>query len=180
MKKILSNLVVLASFALAIPGYLTAQNSSRFTSAVTEEASATKPAVEKKADKASVKAMKANMKATNDFNRTFKNAEDAKWSTEKGLIIVSFKKGELRSRSVYNQNGRRLYTILNYYEDGLPIDIRKSVRANYPDLNVTLVQEILENDIQVYKIHLEDATRIKHILIFEGEITEYADFKKSK
>ncbi|MEO6719569.1 MAG: hypothetical protein ABIN67_04345, partial [Ferruginibacter sp.] len=92
----------------------------------------------------------------------------------------SFKVGELSSRCVYDRTGNWRHTVLNYYEDDLPDYITSMVKNAYKHLNISLVQEILEGDVRVYEIHLENDTTLKQILVCNGEITEYKNFKKSK
>jgi len=131
-----------------------------------------------KALKADLKTAKVNYRILNDFNRDYKEATGVSWFTEKNVIAGSFKLGELMSRIVYDKNGNRLYTVLNYYEDGLPRNISQMVQTKYPHLKVSLVQEIHQDGAWVYKIHLEDNTILKQILVCNEEMTEYLEFKK--
>lgn len=198
MKKIISNLLIAAIITSLVAGKSTAQNQSGiFSSASSKENSSSfsedesaknvNRVIDDKSGKkdikllrANLKAARANFKAVSDFNRNYKNASDVLWNTEANAIVVSFKVGALISRSVYDKAGSRLYTVLNYYEDELPDQIRQLVKRSYKNLNISLVQEILQNDMQVYKIQLEDDTTIKQILVFDGEITDYKSFNKSR
>jgi len=187
MKKIICNMALLASISILAPCYLNAQNSagSSYAPDSPEGIPLVNPGADEKPGKASIKAMKANLKAakanlrcTDHFNSNYKGATNVKWATEENVIVATFKMGELLSRSVYDKKGICLYTVLNYYEDGLPDDIKQLVKKDYSNLNISLVQEILQDDVKVYDVHLEDEKNIKQVLVCNGEITPYKEFKK--
>ena len=192
MKKIISNMTIGVITLVFVNSYSFAQNFSRSS----YKQNAVSPSPDERFDnvsernddkpqKATIKKLKADLKAArinfkvhNDFNRNYAGATDVSWFTDKDAIAVSFKIGALRSHVVYDKNGNRMHTILNYYEGGLPQHIRQMVKGTYQNLNISLVQEILEDGVQVYKIHLEDDAFMKQILICNEEITEYQNFKK--
>jgi len=180
-------MALLASISILAPCYLNAQNSagSSYAPDSPEGIPLVNPGADEKPGKASIKAMKANLKAakanlrcTDHFNSNYKGATNVKWATEENVIVATFKMGELLSRSVYDKKGICLYTVLNYYEDGLPDDIKQLVKKDYSNLNISLVQEILQDDVKVYDVHLEDEKNIKQVLVCNGEITPYKEFKK--
>ncbi|MDO9374394.1 MAG: hypothetical protein Q7T76_08245 [Ferruginibacter sp.] len=127
---------------------------------------------------ANLKSAKINLKVTNYVTRNFSNVSDLRFQTEKNLIIARFNTGAKSSRVVYDDKGNWLYSITNYSAEHLPNNIRSLVNRSYGKYTITMVQEVSQGDVNLHKIHLEDARTIKHILVNNDEITEYADFKK--
>ena len=131
--------------------------------------------------KADLKSARANLRATSDFNRQFADASDVQWVSEEEVITVSFiKYGNLRSRATYDKKGNLLYSVVNYYEQDLPEEQRSLVTSNFPNMKITLVQEIKQGNALVYKIHLENDATLKHVLISDGEVIPYAQYKKAR
>lgn len=130
--------------------------------------------------KSRVKAAKANIKAIDNLNKNFKTATDIQWAAEEKVIVAIFKINDKSARIVYDSRGNWLYTVITYQEDQLPRDIRSLVNAAYKDFTISLVQEIRQGIITVYKVHLENCNRMKQILVHDGEITVYEEYAKSK
>lgn len=134
----------------------------------------------KKEKKANLRAAKANLKVTNHFNKNFKDVSDLTWSDEEKATVATFKINEKSARIVYDKRGNWLYSIINYQEDQMPANIRSLVKSAYKGFSISLVQEVSQNDITLYKIHLEDCNSLKQILVYNDEITVYEDYTKSK
>ena len=185
MKTLIVKLVAGALIGAAIPGILIAQRMSNASPNI-EKISAAEKDLSKKTGlltndpgdkqtiknlKADLKSARANLRATSDFDRQFANASDVQWVSEEEVITVSFiKYGNLRSRATYDKNGNLLYSVVNYYEQDLPEEQRSLVTSNFPNMKITLVQEIKQGSALVYKIHLENDATLKHVLISDGEV----------
>lgn len=192
MKKLLMLLVTGALYTWVITNYASAQAVSNISYPVPATVSAyeEKPALTHAVDpidktvlkemKANLRAAKASLKITNDFSKHFKNARDVKWNTEEKAIIATFKKDDKSTRVVYDKKGNWVYTIITYYEDQMPADIRALVKSAYNDFTISLVHEISQGGYNIYKVHLEDSTRLKQVLVYNNEITVYNEFTKSR
>lgn len=153
----------------------------------TNSAETDKPGAITPADKTSVKeldanlkAAKVNMKVTSHLNRNFKNVSDLTWNTEEKVIVARFKLDEKTGRVVYDKKGHWLYSVITFQEEQMPQNIRSLVRNSYNGFTISLVQEISQGDITLYKVYLENPTSLKHILVYDNEITPYEDFTKSR
>ncbi len=130
--------------------------------------------------KANLKAAKANLKVTNYLDKNFKNVSGLKWNSEEKVIVATFKMNDKSARVVYNKKGNWLFTITTYNEAQMPQDIRLLVKANYGGYSISMVQEVSQGDVTLYKVHLEDCSSIKQILVRNNEITVYEEFAKSR
>jgi hypothetical protein len=196
MKKLLMLLVTGVTYTSLITNPVAAQVASTISYPIAAggagaNADEEKPAVKNnveaidkttlKEKRAELKAAKASLKISNDFNKNFSGAGDVKWNTEEKAIIATFKKDERSTRVVYDKSGSRVYSIVTYFNENLmPAEARAKVKSAYEDFDITLVQEIYQSGILVYLVHLEDARNFKQVLISGDEITMYREFKKSK
>ena len=130
--------------------------------------------------KANLKAAKANLKVTNYLEKNYKNVSGLKWNSEEKVIVATFKMNDKSARVVYNKKGNWLFTITTYNEAQMPQDIRLLVKANYGGYSISMVQEVSQGDVTLYKVHLEDCSSIKQILVRNNEITVYEEFAKSR
>lgn len=196
MKKILSNLVLGTLMAAIVPGFSIAQGIADYSySKTAKESGLSSAPVDKAAaasidvplSKTAIKAMekdlsvaKANYKATENFNKNYKNATDVSWNTQKDVIVASFSYAGCRSRAVYSKKGNWHYTILNYYEQNMAPSMQAQVKEQFPNFNIHFVQEVTQGSAKVFVIHLENDSTLKKILIRDDEITEYEEFDKSR
>jgi hypothetical protein len=134
------------------------------------------------ADKTDIRTEPAsvNMKALKDFNKTFKEVDDANWFKTKEGFIAQFKKDGISTRVDYNRKGRFLAMIRYYDENKLPKDVRHLVRSNYYDYKINLVIEVTYDNITAYLVKIEDEKTTKTIRVIDGEWEVYEDFQKSK
>ena len=130
--------------------------------------------------KANLKVAKANLKVTNHHEKNYKNVSGLKWNSEEKVIVATFKMNDKSARVVYNKRGNWLFTIITYNEAQMPQDIRSLVKANYGGYSISMVQEISQGDVTLYKVHLEDCNSLKQILVHNNEITVYEEFTKSR
>src|SRR5829696_7867172 len=104
MKKIISNLALIASISLLVPCYSTAQKLAASSYAPDSPSGEGIPTVNPDSNenpgKATIKVLKANLKAakvnrrwSDHFNSNYKGATDVKWVIEEDAIVVAFKIG---------------------------------------------------------------------------------------
>ncbi len=129
-----------------------------------------------KAVKANLKAMKANFKAEENFKKEFKDAPDAAWSVETNVISASFNKDDIQTRVIYNKRGNWIHTIAWCGESKMPKEIKSLIKSNYPDYNITGMNEIKEGDMTFYIVYLEDETSLKQVSVYNGELNVFKEF----
>jgi hypothetical protein len=111
-----------------------------------------------------------NKKAIKNFTAAFGNAEAVKWLTLTDGFVAYWTLNGTRNRSVYNKRGNWLYSIQNYDEKNLPVDIRAIVKRTYYDFSIYGVQEIhVENKI-AYLIYMKDETTFLTVRVCDDEM----------
>jgi len=110
---------------------------------------------------AAADASSVNVKAIKDFKSRFDKVSDEKWFAIPSGYLSYFKLDGYGDRAFYDKKGHWQSTMKFYDETKLPVEVRRMVRSNYLDFNITIVEEIDIPDNLVYLIHIEDKTSIK-------------------
>ncbi|MEO5563366.1 MAG: hypothetical protein ABIR18_08025 [Chitinophagaceae bacterium] len=96
------------------------------------------------------------------FKTNFPAAEEVTWIESKDLYIVNFKEKAVRTRIVYQKDGRMRNMTRSYREQDLPYHIHFKMGQEYPDKKIFGVIELMvvsdSNDYYSteYYIKLED------------------------
>jgi hypothetical protein len=117
-------------------------------------------------------------KTTKMFNQDFANASDVHWVTGKSEFIGSFTKDGVHNTVWYSKSGALLYTMRTYNADKLPTTERRIIEDEYGGYNITLVDEVHQNNITVYVVHIENDRNIKLVTVCDGETNIYREYKK--
>ncbi len=118
------------------------------------------------------------VKATAQFWKTFGESKNEKWFPMPNGFLAEFVENNVEVRVVYNKKGGWVYTIRQYTEKELPVEIRKLVKQTYYDETIGLVKEVIQDGYTVYVIHIENEARWKTIRVRDGEMEVVQDFKK--
>ena len=94
-------------------------------------------------------------------------------------MIASFKRGDMISRAIYDMKGNFKFSVVNYYEKELPHEILAEVNKQYKNYRINLVQDITSPQTMARIIHIEDDKNLKNLLIRDGEISVYQEYKKA-
>src|ERR1700735_1488510 len=113
---------------------------------------------------------KAAVRATRDFWQRAGEQKEEQWYKFSQGYVAEYAAGQVKARFVYNQKGDWVYSILTYGQKGLPEEVRKLVRSEYYDYEITWVKEVNEEDAVVYVVHLEDEASWKEVAVQDGEI----------
>lgn len=114
-----------------------------------------------------------------DFVLRFDRVSTARWMPEKKGSTMYFTKDGFNNRAGYDANGRWLYTLVSYDEGQLPRDIRATVKQEYYDYAITVVQEIQNSNGRAYFVHLEDEKTIRIVKVNpEREMETVDEFHK--
>jgi len=126
-----------------------------------------------------IEARYINVKALKDFKTRFVNSGDATWFTAKYGIVSYFTQDGYTNRIYYDKKGNWVYSLLTYTENKLDRGVRKAVRMNFYDEDITLVKELQTVSGLVYFITLEDKSSIKILKINkEGEMEIMQEMQK--
>jgi hypothetical protein len=121
-------------------------------------------------------------KALKSFSKSYKNAADASWDLTTEGYRVKFTEGAIKNSVFYNKSGAWTGSLKTYQEDGLPKDVRGTIKSEYYDYSIYQVQEVetLESTdhLPTYIIYMEDKNSYKTLLVNDFNITVWKDFKK--
>jgi hypothetical protein len=119
-------------------------------------------------------------KVLDEFNKTFKNAENVTWSTSEYTYEVRFNQNSVTSRITYDKSGNIIRTMRYYTEEQLPLLIVTKVKNKYSDKKIYGVVEVSSEDGTYYHITLEDAKSWLNIKADTfGSISVESKFKKA-
>jgi hypothetical protein len=71
-----------------------------------------------------------------------------------------------------------IYHITYGGEENLPSDIRKIIKPNYYDYNITKVVNVNEADRNIWVVNMEDAKRFIIVRVENGELEEVQNLNK--
>jgi hypothetical protein len=117
-------------------------------------------------------------KTTKAFNRDFKNASDVQWSASKSQYTASFTKDNVKTVAWYTKGGNLTYTMHTYNAEKLPSREQDVIASEYDDYKIKLVNEVHQNDIVVYVVHLENDRNIKLVTVCDGYTNIYREYRK--
>lgn len=130
---------------------------------------------------ASVMVNKAGIRAVKNFKSQFKDRADAKWFADEKTISAYFNGDGIRNVVCYSSSGSFIRHMKMYDENKMPSDIHELVkRSIYYNCAIKGVQEILEQDILFYVVHLEDDKSFKQVTVYNGEVNLLSSIKKQK
>ncbi len=122
----------------------------------------------------------ASEKALNAFSKSFPDATDARWSRVEKRFVVDFIKDKKSHKNLYTAKGNLIYSLCYGSEKDLPRDIRKIVKREYIDYNITQAVEANEDSRNVWLINLDDDNNFITVAVENGSIGELSRFTKSK
>ena len=120
-------------------------------------------------------------RAVRDFMQKFENVSGESWYNAEDRFVVMFKLDDVNYRVDYDQQGNCIQTIRSYDASKASPDIIDIVRSSYPHYNIFLVQEVeMPLHPTNYFIHLEGKKRLINLRVYNGDIEELENFRKSE
>lgn len=181
MKKVTNALVVVIFAALAITNNVYAQNTNSNPLMEAAINSSNEPSLNSSANKVSREDI--NQKAIRHFEKKFKTARNAQWTTLKDGFMAWFIDNDITERVFYNTKGSLFGTLKGYNGDKLSEEIRRIVKANYNGYAITQVEEAQVTDlpgVTAYVVHLEGIEDLKVVRVCDGEIDVMFDARKTE
>lgn len=121
---------------------------------------------------------KVNKRVSAYFGKNFKNAENISWEEADENLIATFKRGGITTKSLFNKNGRLVYTIDFFPEEMLPNSVEKMAKRNYRKYVIISSSKISEANRQIWVIKLESKKDFATVRIEDGEMEEVENFQK--
>lgn len=85
---------------------------------------------------------KISASAISNFENSFKDAKEVKWSTIKNGNFVTFVVAGQKSSAVYNNNGKLNYSITTLNNSNIPANLQQLIKNEYAAYTVTSAIEI--------------------------------------
>ncbi len=117
-------------------------------------------------------------KVSKAFKAAFKDAEDPKWFKLNKDFLVNFIMNQQENSALFRKNGFMIYHLALGGEKSLPSDVRKIIKPNYYDYNITKVVKVSEADRNIWVVNLEDAKSFVIVRVENGELEEVQNLKK--
>jgi hypothetical protein len=119
-----------------------------------------------------------NMKAVRHLADAFPAAEQVKWYTVKDGFMAYLMVGGFKVRAGYDNKGNWLYNMRTYAEKYLPAAVRKIVKGEYYDYNITVAVEIKKSSGIIYIVHLSNETHFLKLKVCDGQMEEMEMFDR--
>ena len=112
------------------------------------------------------------------FKAAFKDAEDPHWVKLNKDFLVNFIMKQQQNTALYRKNGFMIYHLAFGGEKSLPADIRKIIKPNYYDYNITKVVKVNEANRNIWVVNLEDSKSFVIVRVENDELEEVQNVKK--
>jgi len=172
MKKSNSLLIIFALASMLFAGSLTAQDITSYN----EE----RPLPKYLLRSAFTYYPDVSAKALLAFKKMFANVNDVHWSIVENKYMAGFINEGRKTRILFDEKGKMVYSISEGTEKSLPADIRKSVKSIYYDYIITAIVEVHSLNITAWIVNLEDETSLVTVKVVDGEVIETGNYHKSK
>jgi hypothetical protein len=119
-----------------------------------------------------------SQKVMKAFQSAFKEGENPKWYQLNKNFLVNFIMYQQQHSALFKKNGYMVYHIAYGEEKNLPADIRKIIKPNYYDYNITKVVKVNVEDRNIWVINLEDTKNFIIVRVENGEMEEVQKLSK--
>lgn len=117
-------------------------------------------------------------KTTKAFDRDFANAGTVQWSSAKSGYTAMFTKDNVKTIAWYGKGGNLTHTMLSYGPEKLPAREQDVIASAYDGYKITYVNEVHQDNIVVYVVHLESDRNIKLVTVCDGVTNIYREYQK--
>jgi hypothetical protein len=121
-----------------------------------------------------------NEKAVRNFSQSFKTAKEI-WYIVKNGFAAGFSAESIDYLVTYDNKGNWLHTVRTYNEAKMSKDLRNTIKSNYYDYEINVVNEIASPAAPTtYIVQLVGKTKLINLRIVNGDIEEWQKFDKSE
>ena len=120
-----------------------------------------------------------NKKVLKHFNKTFRNAENIKWSQLNDNFLAAFTKDDIATKSLFNKKGHLIYSIDYFSEKELPANIKNIVAGNYRHYAITSVARIQQDNQKIWIVKLANKANYISVRIKNEDVDEIENFHKA-
>ena len=84
-----------------------------------------------------------------------------------------------KNKALFQKNGYLIYHIVYGKETNMPDDIRKIVKTNYLDYNITSAINVKESGRNIWVVNVEDNKKFILVRVEDGELEEVGNYNKT-
>jgi len=117
-------------------------------------------------------------KVWKSFQNYYSNAQNAEWYQLNRKYLVKYMTEDKKNQAVFGKRGRLVYNISYGYENNLPEEIRKQVKSNYNDYNITAAIKVTQYKRTIWVVNVEDAKKMIQVKLEDGEMEEIESYNK--
>ncbi len=171
-------------FALVIASVATLAGTSRANAQIASSGSSLGyPMIATKTKKSMNETPEVNPRALKNFLGTHKNVTGEIWTKTEDGFSVKFNSDDMRTTIYYDSKGNWAGSVKHYGQEKMLHEVRHLVRSIYYDFNIVYAQEIettASDGVPTYLVCLEDKAKIKMIRLYDGEMSEWKEYTKTK
>lgn len=122
-----------------------------------------------------------NLKALKIFSRMYKKISNASWDNTTEGFRATFTLDNVKNSIYFDRKGNWLANLITYPESKFAKNERDIIKREYYDYNIYQVQEVTtlqSRGLPTFVIYLENKTDFKTILMYDGDMQVWQDFKK--
>ena len=116
----------------------------------------------------------------NEFDKMFSTAEDVTWDNLGKNFLAKFSIGDVKYRTLLNPKGQLIYKNTYGSEKLLPTYLRKNLKMNYVEYQITAVTLVEEAGRSIWVINLEDEAKYVIARVENDEIEEVRQYVKAR
>ena len=132
-----------------------------------------------KTDMRELSVSQVKTRAIRNFVRSFADFDDMKWYAIDIGYVVYFKVANIPMKAIYNRGGDLLNTYSFFEEKNMPKDLREYIKKEYDSYAIYKVVKMEEHNKVAYYIKMHDRVSLLEIKIYNEQIEETENFKKS-
>jgi hypothetical protein len=121
-----------------------------------------------------------NAKVNKAFGQFFKDATNLRWEEKNKKYLVEFLQNDLQNRALFAKNGNLIYHICFGNEINLPQNVRRLIKREYFDQNITRVIKVNQQKKTIWVVSMEDAKEYIYVRIEDMELEETQRIQKAE
>jgi hypothetical protein len=127
-----------------------------------------------------VVATEVHAKARRNFNKTYKNATNIKWSQfNNGTTQVYCVNDGIQTTIFYNKSGLREGMLRYYGESRLPLWVQNKIKSNYLNFSIFQTVEVTVGHTTAWFVIIQDDICWKTIRVVDNELTMVKELQKT-
>src|SRR5579885_3347642 len=113
-----------------------------------------------------------NNKIAKSFKKYFGEQTEQNWSIVGTNFLNRFHSNGVLTNSMFDKNGNLIYTVTYGTEQNMPEDIRRIVKGEYYDYNISMAVNVNENKRDIWVVTLANEKKQITVRVEDGEMEQ--------